>query len=176
VTPDSSGICKVADMTSDLQYPEIPAHMAGTQINSPLDPGNAASDGGPGVAEYYLQGESVPDQPATQVTYKWSNVRVYVSAAEDGAQTYGDLTATQDGCTMSYHVSIMVPRILCGTTDDAGTMVADPTLCDPNPNQVNPSGSGINTLIAPSCENIGTTDNPDFECLPPAADSLSQLQ
>ena len=177
VTPDSSGICRLPPMTSGpLTYPDIPAHTANQTISSPLDPGIPAEDGGPGVAEYVLAGESVPDQPATTVTYAWSNVRVYVSAAEDGAQTYADLTATQDGCTMTYHVSILVPRVLCGTTDDGGATIADPTLCNPLPNSVNPNGSGINALISPSCENIGTTANPDYECLPPAQDPLEQLQ
>jgi hypothetical protein len=173
VTPDSSGICHVPDMVSDLTYPDIPTHTASTPINSPnIDPGNAAADGGPGIAEYVLACENVPDQPATTVSYKWSNVRTYVSAAADGAQTYASLTATQDGCTINYTVSIMVPRILCTGADGN----ADQTLCDPNPNAINPSGSGINTQISPTCENIGTDTAPDYECLPPAQDPLSQLQ
>ena len=175
VTPDSSGICAVPDMLSELEYPDIPPHTANQQIGSPL--GQSAEDGGPGVGEYEVASESVPDQPATNVKYAWSNVRVYVSAAETGAQTYGDLTVTQDGCTIGYHVSILVPRVLCGTTNDAGATVGDPTLCDPNPDGINnPSGSGINANISPSCENIGTDANPDFECLPPLQDPLSQLQ
>jgi hypothetical protein len=175
VTPDSDGICRVQDMVSDLQYPDIPAHTANQQIGSPI--GQSAADGGPGVGQYVAASESVPDQSATHVKYAWSNVRVYVSAAQTGNQTYADLTVTQDGCSVSYHVSILVPRVLCGTTDASGNTVADPTLCDPNPDGPNnPSGSGINSNVTPSCENIGTDANPDFECLPPAQDPLSQLQ
>jgi hypothetical protein len=176
VTPDSSGICHANLEVSLFTYPDVPAHTAQEQIDSPnIDPG-PAEDGGPGVAEYVVAGEKVPDQPATTVQYKWSNVRVYVTAAADGAQTYADLAATQDGCTMSYHVSIMVPRILCMGTDDAGTLGPDPTLCNPFANAVNPSGSGINQTISPTCENIGTATDPDYECLPPSPDPLSQLQ
>lgn len=175
VTPDSAGICRVQDMLSDLQYPDIPAHAAAQQIASPL--GQTLSDGGAGPGTYVVATQSVPDQPATHVKYAWTNVRVYVSAAQTGNQTYADLTVTQDGCTIGYHVSILVPRVMCGTTDANGNTVADPTLCDPNPNGPNnPSGSGINSNVTPSCENIGTKDNPDFECLPPAQDPLSQLQ
>jgi hypothetical protein len=165
VTPDSSGICHLPDMTSALTYPDIPAHQANQSIGSPL-----------GQPTYVNTG-AVSDQPATQVTYKWTNVRVYVSAADDGTQTYADLTVIQDSCTISYHVSILVPRVLCGTTDAQGNAFPEPTLCDPNPDGVdNPSGSGINAQISPSCENIGSATNPDYECLPPAQDPLSQLQ
>jgi hypothetical protein len=175
VAPDSAGICRVPNMLSDLVYPDIPAHTAAQQIGSPL--GLTSEDGGPGNGTYELGGASVPDQPATHVTYAWSNVRVYVSAAETGVQTYGDLTITQDGCSAASHVSILVPRVPCGGTDDAGAPIADNTLCNPLPDGINnPSGSGINPAVAPSCENIGTADNPDFECLPPAQDPQSQLQ
>jgi hypothetical protein len=175
VTPDSAGVCQVQDMRSDLVYPDIPAHTANQQVASPL--GYSANDGGIGPGQYEVASEMVPDQPATHVVYAWKNVRVYVTAGETGAQTYGDLTVTQDGCTVGYRVSILVPRVMCGTTNAAGDTVGDPTLCDPQadgPN--NPNGSGINANIAPSCENIGTAANPDFECLPPLQDPLSQLQ
>jgi hypothetical protein len=175
VTPDSAGICRVQDMISELDYPDIPAHAAAQQIASPIGVTNADGSAGPGT--YIVSGDSVPDQPATHVKYAWSNVRVYVSAAQTGNQTYGDLTVTQDGCSISYHVSILVPRVMCAGSDAAGNTIADPTLCDPQPNGPNnPSGSGINVNVAPSCENIGTKDNPDFECLPPVQDPLSQLQ
>jgi hypothetical protein len=175
VTPDSAGICRVQDMVSDLAYPDIPAHAAAQQVGSPI--GQSSADGGLGPGEYVAASEMVPDQPATNVKYSWTNVRVYVSAAQTGNQTYADLAVTQDGCTISYHVSILVPRVLCGTTDATGATVGDPTLCDPQPDGPNNlSGSGINANIAPSCENIGTAANPDFECLPPAQDPLSQLQ
>jgi hypothetical protein len=176
VFPDSNGLCKIAKMDSSLDYPDVPAHTATQQIVSPLDPGTPAADGGPGVAEYVLASEMVPDQPATHVEYSWSNVRVYVTAAETGPQTFADLTITQDGCSVSYHVSILVPRVLCGVADKNGGLLPDQSLCDPQPNAVNPNGSGINANISPSCENIGSVTAPDYECLPPAQDPLSQLQ
>lgn len=175
VFPDSAGVCAVQDMISELDYPDIPAHAAAQQISSPL--GVVNSDGSAGPGTYVTSGEAVPDQPATHVKYSWTNVRVYVTAAQTGNQTFGDLTITQDGCSVSYHVSILVPRVMCAGTDAAGNTVADQTLCDPQPDGPNNLlGSGINENITPSCENIGTKANPDFECLPPAQDPLSQLQ
>jgi hypothetical protein len=161
VYPDAAGICRVSQMAaSDMDYPDIPAH---TYLASPPDPTSSTT---------------VPESPETKVKYAWSNVRVYVSATAIGVQTFADLAVTQDGCAINYHVSILVPRIQCGTTDANNNTVADPTLCDPNPNGPNnPSGSGIAVGIKPSCENISTDPaNPDFECLPPSDDPLSQLR
>ena len=101
-------------------------------------------------AEIALGAVSVPDagvdQPATDLKYVWSNVRVLVTAAEIGVQMTGDLTVTQDGCTGVYHVAGLWPSVACavlddagnGLTDDAGNPVLDPTQCSPD-NGVNPN-------------------------------------
>jgi hypothetical protein len=154
VYPDSAGFCTVSNMaSSSMTYPEVPPY-ASTDAN-----GNAIM---------------TPDLPQTKVTYAWSNVRTYVSAASIGVQTYGNLTITQDGCSIPYIVSILVPRIGCASLADSTQ--PDPKLCDPNPDGPNnPSGSGISEAVTPSCENIGTDANPDFECLPPLAASDPNL-
>jgi hypothetical protein len=153
VHPAADHLCRVSVMNpSDVTYPDIPAHPE--------------SDGMGGTM-------MVPDQPETHVKYEWSNVRVYVTPDSIGDQTYADLTVTQDKCSISYHVSVLVPRVPCGTTDPAtGTTVAEPTLCDPSPNGAdNPSGSGINSSVTPVCENISHDPmNPDYECMPPIND------
>jgi hypothetical protein len=150
VYPDSSGMCTVSNIAnSSMTYPEVPSY---TDAN----------------------GNMTPDLPATKVTYAWSNVRTYVSAASIGVQTYANLTITQDGCTIPYIVSILVPRIGCASAADSTQ--PDPKLCDPNPDGPNnPSGSGISEAITPSCENVGTDMTPDFECLPPVAASDPNL-
>jgi hypothetical protein len=156
VYPDEYGICTVSSMSaSSMDYPDIPSHPS-TDAN-----GNAIT---------------VPDQPDTKVKYAWSNVRTYVTASSIGVQTFANLSITQDACTISYIVSILVPRIQCASANDP--TVADPTLCDPNPNGPNnPSGSGISEDVVPSCENISSDPaNPDWECLPPASDPKANLQ
>ncbi len=50
----------------------------------------------------------VPDNPATTVTYTWSDVRVYVAATAVGLRGRGELTVTQDSCTAKY--SVLHPR------------------------------------------------------------------
>jgi hypothetical protein len=119
----------------------------------------------------------VPDNPETQVTYTWSNVRVYVDATSVGLQTFANLTVSQDGCTVKYNVSILVPRVLCANGNDNSK---EPSLCDPNADGLdNPFGSGIAPTIAASCENLSTDPDPanaDWECLPPKTDPISQLE
>jgi hypothetical protein len=146
VYPDSSGMCAVSSIAnSSMTYPEVPSY----------------SD---------ANGKPTPDLPSTKVTYAWSNVRVYVAASSLGVQTYANLTITQDACSIPYIVSILVPRVGCASAADSTQ--PDPKLCDPNPDGPhNPSGSGISEDVTPSCENIGTMDYPDFECLPPTAAS-----
>ncbi len=111
----------------------------------------------------------VPDNPATTVTYTWSDVRVYVAATAVGLQTWGNLTVTQDSCTAKYSVSILVPRVLCANGNDS--TVEEDSLCSADANGIdNPFGSGIAEGIATKCTNLGSSDNPDYECLPEPPD------
>jgi hypothetical protein len=148
IYPDPNGICHVANMTSDLTYPDVPAHT-GTDTN-----GNSVA---------------VPDQPATHVQYAWTNVRTFVTASVQGVQTYANLTITKDDCTISYSVSILVPRVQCPSSSDP--TVGEQAICDPNPDGPdNLYGSGISEFVSPVCENVSNDSaNPDFECLPPTS-------
>jgi hypothetical protein len=165
VYPDpSTGLCQVTTMrASDMDYPAIPAHQDCNENDS-----SCLTGGAPGDAADFPPTD-VDAVPETKVKYAWSNVRTFVTPTSIGAQTFGDLAITQDGCTVSYHVSILVPRVQCNVTDDNGNVIGnDPKLCDPNPDgDENPQGSGITQAVTPSCENIGSKDNPDWECLPP---------
>ena len=163
VYPDpSTGLCTVTTMrASDMDYPAIPAHNDCNSSDA------SCLNGGP--ADTTLAPTQVPAVPETKVKYAWSNVRTFVTPTSIGAQTFGDLAITQDGCTVNYHVSILVPRVQCNVTDANGNVIGnDAKLCDPNPDGLeNPQGSGITPAVTPSCENIGTKDAPDWECLPP---------
>jgi hypothetical protein len=94
------------------------------------------------------------DQPATDIKYAWSNVRVLVTASEIGVEMTGDLVLTQDGCKTAYHVAGLWPSVSCAAldpagnaiTDDAGNAVTDPTLCSPT--------NGINPNVQVACDPI----------------------
>jgi hypothetical protein len=161
VFPDDHGICKAANVNpSELVYPLIPAH----KYPDPDDPTKTIS---------------VEEQPETAVKYAWSNVRVIQIPSSPGTQTFADLTVTRDGCSASYEVAILVPRVSCGVTDKDGKTTADAKACeanaDPSPNSTNPFGSGISQGVKPSCEDISSDPakpeqndpmHPDFVCVP----------
>ena len=164
VYPDSNGICHIADMSSDMTYPDVPDHNStfgcSTDPCTPYD---------------------VPDQPATHVQYNWTNLRSFVSPTAQGVQVYGNLSITQQtgtlpSCTITYSVSILTPRVTCGSTTDVdsngNSLSGDQAQCDPNPDGPNNLyGSGISESVSPVCTNVSNDPaNPDFECLPPTSD------
>ena len=69
-------------------------------------------------------------QPATDVTYTWSNVRVYVTAAANGTELSGTLKVEQDGCTAEYAVEGLYPAVSC--------LVPPPEMMTPDPPPANP--------------------------------------
>jgi hypothetical protein len=74
---------------------------------------------------------SVPEAPAYDVRYEFSNVRVYYTPAAIGTQFAADLTYTADGCTAKYKVAAVTPMVSCGVPaplEDAG--IADATVAD----------------------------------------------
>lgn len=81
-------------------------------------------------------------QPAADLRYEWSNVRVYVTPFFPGTQMVADLTYTKEGCTASYSVVGVWPAVSCAT-GEGGT---DESLCDSqaDPEGGRPKGSGIN--------------------------------
>jgi hypothetical protein len=127
VYPDDHDVCTASGFSAaEVNLPDVPAHMD--------DAGN-----------------SVDEQPATHIKYEWSNVRVIVSAASIGTQTFADLTYTQDGCSAQYHVSILSPNVSCASADDPTKI--DPTLCnsESDPSKGFP-GSGIGLGIPVTCD------------------------
>ena len=125
VLPSSDGVCTVSQLA--------PAELSL----------GAVSDPDAGI-----------DQPATDLKYAWSNVRVLVTAAQIGVQMTGDLVLTQDGCQAAYHVAGLWPSVSCAAvddggnalTDDAGNPVLNPGACVP--------GNGINPNVEVSCDPI----------------------
>ena len=101
-------------------------------------------------ASIHLGAVSLPeagiDQPATDLKYEWSKIRILVSAAQIGVQMTGELTLTQSGCRQAYHVTGLYPSVSCAVVDDAGDPVSDdagnpvldPTQCSPD-NGINPN-------------------------------------
>lgn len=70
---------------------------------------------------------SVPDAPAYDLRYEFSNVRVYYTPSAIGTQFAADLTYTADGCTAKYKVTAVYPMVACGVPtplEDAGAMDA----------------------------------------------------
>lgn len=77
--------------------------------------------------------------PATSISYQFSNVKVYAAPDAPGTQIGGDLTYTQDGCTIQLGVRAMWPSVPC-----------DPESTNPAENCG--EGSGINPIFAVTCD------------------------
>jgi hypothetical protein len=116
-------------------------------------------------AELALGAVGGPDggitQPATDIKYTWSHVRVLVTAAQIGVQMTGDLVLTQDGCEQGYHVAGLWPSVSCAALDDAGNALADDgnALADDAGNPVlNPTAcapaNGINPNVDVACDPV----------------------
>jgi hypothetical protein len=100
--PDQNGICTISSMArAELDLPLVPAHMDDMMM-------------------------MVPEQPATHITYEWSNVRIVVTPESIGTQTFADLKYTRDGCNATFKVSILTPEVSC----DNGMGMPDQSLCD----------------------------------------------
>jgi hypothetical protein len=150
--PDDNNICTVPTLSpTRVVLPEI--------AEVPDDPATMDAD------------ESLPAQPAVDVTLDWSNVRVYVTADVFGTQMDGDLvdtrvTATGESCSITYRALGLAPAVACGVTNEDGSpatnpdgsLQLDPSLCEPeaDPAAGRPIGSGI----GPSAR---------FECNPETA-------
>jgi hypothetical protein len=71
---------------------------------------------------------SAPAAPAVDVSYAFSNVRVYFTPAAIGTQFTADLTYTQAGCVAKYKVAAVYPIVSCGAPtplEDAGVSDAE---------------------------------------------------
>jgi hypothetical protein len=87
-------------------------------------------------------------QPATDRTYTWSNVKVYVTTAHPGTQMTADLVYSEGECAATYRVMALWPAVGCGVdADEDGVEEGiDAALCDPDadPAAGRATGSGIN--------------------------------
>jgi hypothetical protein len=100
--PDGNDICTISKMdTAELDLPVVPAHMDADM-------------------------NMVDEQPATHITYQWSNVRIIVKAESIGTQTFAHLKYTRDACTAEFDVSILTPEVSC----DDGNGMPDQSKCD----------------------------------------------
>lgn len=85
-----------------------------------------------------------PEQPAIDLQYAFSNVRVYTTAAAVGTQFAADLTLTQDGCTAKYEVAALYPYVACAKDADCSA--------EPDASDGRPLGSGINPDFSVRCD------------------------
>jgi hypothetical protein len=85
------------------------------------------------------------------LTYAWSNLRIYNTPEIPGTQFTADLHYAADGCTAEYSVKGIWPVVSCATGGKP-----DDTKCDPYPD---PSvgryrGSGINPIFPVKCDPV----------------------
>ena len=114
--------------------------------------------------------------PGTSIEQDWSNLKIYVTARNNGTQFSADLTYIQDGCTAKYAVRGLYPSIPCEEIvmgpdgKDMGTGKPDETLCSPcaDPSKGRGVGSGISPDVATVCD-------PDTLTCVPANDTPSLL-
>jgi hypothetical protein len=52
-------------------------------------------------------------EPRNNVEDEWSDVSVYVTAADQGSQFSGDVTVRRDGCAVRYHAVGLWPGVPC---------------------------------------------------------------
>lgn len=87
----------------------------------------------------------------TDITYRWSNVQFYVTAAATGTQFMADLEVVLNGCTATYRAVGMWPAVDCTNfvTGEPDVAMCHP-VADPN-NKDLPRlyGSGINPDFGP---------------------------
>lgn len=106
---------------------------------------------------------TAPAAPAVDVTYVFSNVRVYYTPAAIGTQFEADLTYTQDDCTAKYKVTAVYPMVACGNTpappDDAEEDASTATGEEEAPAEDDAEG----TDDAPVCESAPETAAPEAD-------------
>ncbi|APR77796.1 Putative lipoprotein mlpA precursor [Minicystis rosea] len=106
--------------------------------------------------------------------YEWKNLKFYVTAAAPGTQFTGDLTYTEDGCTIEYSAIGMWPAVYC--INEKGE--ADDTLCSPCPDSEagRVYGSGINPDFPVKCDpDMGYCTLRNGKDLTKDADSIPQF-
>jgi hypothetical protein len=92
----------------------------------------------------------------------WNSLQFYVTADAPGTQFVGELTRTDNGCSVTYHVVGMWPAVGCTGADANGGPVADATQCSPcaNPDKGMTYGSGINPNFPTACTQLYDVRDP----------------
>ena len=72
------------------------------------------------------------------VTYTFSNVQTYVSAANQGTQVKGDVTITRGTCSVAYKMIGIWPAVDCAGEDANGDPIPDETICQATDTGINP--------------------------------------
>lgn len=93
------------------------------------------------------------------LSYEWSNLRIYNTPQIPGTQFVANLTYRNNGCSAKYTVKGIWPVVSCLTEVDVDgdgkkDKVADDTKCDPNPDPKvgRTRGSGINPIFPVKCD------------------------
>jgi hypothetical protein len=83
------------------------------------------------------------------VSYEWSNLRIYNTPQIPGTQFVADLTYGNNGCTAKYKVKGIWPVVSCDTGGKP-----DDSKCEPNPDPKvgRTRGSGINPIFPVKCD------------------------
>jgi len=79
------------------------------------------------------------EEPATQITYQYDQVKVYSAPESPGTQLTAELTYTRDGCSIQYTVQAIWPAVPCNPAS-------------PNPSEKCGAGSGLNPQLAVVCD------------------------
>jgi hypothetical protein len=100
-------ICEVPELApAQLVLPEIPEHLVG---DDELWHQFTDEDSDPDL---------IPAQPALDVKYEWSNVKVWVTPGDVGTQWGADLKYTLNGCTATYKAVAVNAYVECESDAD----------------------------------------------------------
>ncbi|WP_437694032.1 hypothetical protein [Sorangium sp. So ce176] len=120
--------------------------------------------GGAGGAGGGAGGEGGGDEPADgrSLRYEWSNLEVYVTAANLGNMFQADLTYTEGSCTAKYRVVGLWPEVHCGLAveepvldPETGEQAVDPETGEPKTEVVEVPDDKL-------CDNIPDPEPPYF--------------
>lgn len=104
----------------------------------------------------------------TTVKYAWKNLKFYTTAAAPGTQFSGDLTYTEDDCTIEYAAVGVWPGIPCGSDADCAPCA--------NPDAGLTIGSGLSPDFPIKCDvDLGLCTLRDAKDLNKDAESIPQI-
>lgn len=117
--PDDSNFCRVSTL-SPAEVLIVPSPPDGEGGGGGGDGGAGGGEGGAGDG-----GDGGEPAEGRSLRYEWSNMEVYVTAANLGNTFQADLTYTEGTCTAKYRVVGLWPLVHCGLATEEP--VLDPT-------------------------------------------------